>query len=115
MYCGILLMTTRQGARHDILPIGLELDGELVAEHGNHREPLVEEVLEAEMVGPYDERPRPGPPMPHDFDKADELTFVCRKLGMMRRNGMTEERQGPCALVKHDIKVGARCIIDAIM
>jgi hypothetical protein len=94
MYRDVLLMTLRQGIHRDILAVGFEFDVELIAEHlahpsvlGNHREPLVQEVLAAEVIGPYDEWPRLEirPPVPHDLDDADELPLVRCELGVMWR------------------------------
>jgi hypothetical protein len=111
-------MTMRQGVRHGILAAGFELDGELVVEQlahpsmlGNSREPLVQEIFEAEVIGPYDKRPSPeiGPPVSHGFDEADEL--IRHVLGMVWRNGTAKECQWPCTLVKHWAEVKAQHII----
>jgi hypothetical protein len=119
MYRGVLLMTARQCIRRGVLAAGFELDGELVDEQlahprvlGNRREPLVQEVLEAKVIGSYDERSRPkvGPLVPHGLDETDELTLVRRELEVMWRNGVGEECQWACTLVKHHAEVGARHI-----
>jgi hypothetical protein len=54
---------------------------------GDHRGPLVEQKFEAEVVNSGDERPSPQIwlPVANCLDQADELAFVSRELGVLRR------------------------------
>jgi hypothetical protein len=45
--------------------------------------------------------------MAHRFDEANEFPFVRRQLGVVWRNGATEECQWISALVKYRAKAGA--------
>jgi hypothetical protein len=72
---------------------------------GNHRELLIKEILEAEVVHADDERlcPQIWPPVPYRFE-ADQFPLVSCELGMVRGNGTTEECHWPVALVQDRAK-----------
>jgi len=75
----------------------------------NGGKPLVQEVLEAAVIGADDELPRPElrPPMPDNLDEADKFALVRSKLGMFWGNRATEERDRSVSLMKHRAKARA--------
>jgi hypothetical protein len=62
---------------------------------GNHHEPLVEQVLEAVMIGLDDEPAtlKVRPPVPNRLNKADELTLIGSKGVVAGRHGPAVERK----------------------
>jgi hypothetical protein len=63
----------------------------------NGGQPLVEEELQAEVIGADGEclSPQIQSPMTDGVDEADEFALVCCQLGVSRCYRMTEERDGP--------------------
>ena len=74
----------------------------------NSREALVEEMLQAAVVGSDGERPRPEvrPLVTDDLDEADELPLVSGQLGVLWRHGAAEEGDGPLAPVEDHTEPG---------
>jgi len=64
-------------------------------------QPLVQQVLEREVVGANCEeaRPKVGRPVLDRLDKADQFAFAGSQLGMKRHNDAPEERDRANALV----------------
>ena len=75
----------------------------------NSREALVEEMLQAAVVGSDGERPRPEvrPLVTDGLDEADELPLVSGQLGLLWRHGAAEEGNGPWALVEDRSEPGS--------
>jgi hypothetical protein len=67
----------------------------------DRRQSLIQQILQAEMVRPDYELPQPEVrmPMSDGFDQANQLPLIGSKFGMVCRDGVAEERDGPCALV----------------
>lgn len=97
----------------------LVLDCEVVSKQlgdlgllGYHREALVEDELEALVVGAGGERTTPNirPQMTNGLDQADELALISRELGVVGGNGVVEVRHDTIALVWHNTKPCTRSV-----
>jgi hypothetical protein len=74
----------------------------------NGGQPLVEEELQAEVIG-VDEKSLPPQIRSHkmdDVDEADEYALICRQLGVPRCCQTTEECDGPDTLMQNSAKLG---------
>jgi hypothetical protein len=96
--------TARQSIDDDIETPWLELDQELddLVMLRDHGELLVQEVLQAKVVGAHDEltQPKVRLPMADDLDQADQLTLVGDEFGMMGRHDPAEEGHKPLILMQ---------------
>ena len=70
---------------------------------GNSRETLVEEELEALVVGADSKRmsPKIRPPMTDSLDQPNELALISWQLGVVRSNRPAEKCNSAVALVQH--------------
>ena len=114
-----LLVTARQRIRDGVELPRAVLSGEVIAEQlghprmlRDHCQALVEEELEAPVVGSDGERPTPEvrAPMTDSLDQPNELALISWQLGMVRSNWPAEEGNGAITLVQHSAKPSARRI-----
>jgi hypothetical protein len=70
---------------------------------GDGREPLVQQILEAIMIGLDEEAapPQIQPPVPHSMDEPDELPLIGGECAMTGCNGSAEERDRVVVLNQH--------------
>jgi hypothetical protein len=117
MYHGGILAASRQCINCRVLVPGLELHRELKPEEladprvlRNRRQTLVKQVLEAEMVGAYDEwaGPEIRSLVLHGLHQLDQLPFIGDELGVVGSDGVAIERQWSSPLVQDDAEARAR-------
>ena len=67
----------------------------------HRRKPLVQQVLETEVVRAYEEvaPPQVRPPMPHSLHQPNKLALISSKLEVASGERMAEEGEGPGALM----------------
>ena len=99
----------RQSIGHHVKAVGLILDGEVDAKEladplmlRHRRQTLVQQELEAVVIGADPERPAPKiwPPVVHRLDQADDLLLVRRKLKVAGGERVTEEGEWPLVPMK---------------
>jgi hypothetical protein len=92
MYRGVLCSTVQQSIRRGIEAPGLVFHQELALEEfadpimlRNCGQPLIEQVLQVEMVRVHNEltQPKVRPPMVHSLDEADQLLLIHGELGVV--------------------------------
>lgn len=76
----------------------------------NCREPLIQQVLEAEVVDLDDELAQIRPPVPHGLQQADELLLVGWQSLVTQREGAAEVRDRALILMEHHDEFGAQRI-----
>jgi hypothetical protein len=106
---GILSVPAGQGVSDRVEAprpvLHVEVEAEKLADPlvlGHRREALVQQVLQAKVVGADDEvaAPQVWLPMPDCLDHTYELALICRELKVTGSEWPAEECQGPCTLVK---------------
>jgi hypothetical protein len=110
---GILSVPAGQGVSDRVEAprpvLHVEVEAEKLADPlvlGHRREALVQQVLQAKVVGADDEvaAPQVRPPMSDRLDHTNELTLVCRELEVAGSERPAKERQGAGTLVKDNVE-----------